>query len=259
MTHSHRGEDSFSPQDVWMVAEQSQRPDRRPIIPISIVVGSEKFYILVCPKDSFVKDTPLIRRSLTGVMESFQLGDKLRSIDDEVERNRIIDEYIQQVCMDKRLALYEGDLKEGIASRISWGIGKKLADGGLTDCKILRPEFNPNIPDPDLQIAAIMVLEGANPNIDADSIALLVGDFISFMSNVPGCGELKKDGSFIMKNNGTPAGLARVEILGGNIRITFPRTTFYGDMQLANTQKVMISNLEMYFNKRLSDRLTLSQ
>ena len=48
LVHTHRGRDVHSPTDALMVAEQPFRPDGRPDMPISIVVGPEDFYTMKC-------------------------------------------------------------------------------------------------------------------------------------------------------------------------------------------------------------------
>src|SRR3989344_7807038 len=157
LVHTHTGEDSFSPQDAYMLAEQQFRPDGRPQIPISIVVGPEEMYMIVIPTDGNVKNKGLLDFP-TGLKESLDLSDKMQGFSTE-ERDKLIDNYIVNLCRERKFGLYKGNLTEGVLRRMEGGIGKRLKETGFSQTQIRRMQFNPNIPDPDLQISAILSLK----------------------------------------------------------------------------------------------------
>lgn len=116
LVHTHRGKDMHSPQDAFMVAEQQFRPDGRAQIPISIVVGPEEMYVMVVAKDSNVKNKGKFEAP-TGVLEMVNLSSKIagRSLE---EKDRILDEYIQNLCKERRIGFYKGSLKDGVLKRV---------------------------------------------------------------------------------------------------------------------------------------------
>lgn len=115
LMHTHRGKDMHSPQDAFMVAEQQFRPDGRPQIPISIVVGPEDMYVIVAAKDSNIKNTS--GGASTGVLENIKLSGKISEKSLE-ELYRMLDEYIQNLYQERRLGFYKGNLKDGILKRV---------------------------------------------------------------------------------------------------------------------------------------------
>lgn len=116
LVHTHIGKDLHSPQDAFMVAEQPFRPDGRPQIPISVVIGPEDMYVMVTAKDSHIKNTGPFG-SPTGVVAMLDLLAKISGLSNE-ETERTHDEYIQNLCQERKIGFYKGNLKDGILKRV---------------------------------------------------------------------------------------------------------------------------------------------
>ncbi len=261
LVHTHQGKDSFSPQDAYMLAEQGFRPDGRPEIPISIVVGPEEMYMMVIPKDGNVKNTGGVP-SPAGFMEGLNLSQKMHGLSLEA-KEKFIDDYIVNLCRERNFALYKGNLNEGVLRRMEVGISKKLKEMGYTQVQIRRLEFNPSIPDPDLQIAAIFSLnkeKGGEATLEEGQF--IAQDFVSFMEEKTGSKIKITTGSsnrfFILTEDETKD-LAEVRCNSTGIEIIFPRKSFHGDKEAQKTQENTIASLEEYYKQRLSDRLPLSE
>lgn len=264
LVHTHRGKDMHSPQDGSMVSEQQFRPDGRPQIPISIVVGPEDIYAIVVPTDANVQNTYGIP-SPRGLRDAFKLMDDMRGLSKK-DINQKLDEHIQNLCVNRRFGFYRGDLQDGILRRVEFGIGKKLREAGFSQAEITKLEFNTAIPDPDLQIAAILSMK-KSPLHDTptpDEARLLAQDFITFFQDrLPNGQRLKIEPSsnsrfWVIPENGTPLDLAEVRILSGSIDIIFHRSAFYGNQENQRAQEIMISGLDDYYTQRLSDRIPLA-
>lgn len=118
LLHSHRGRDVHSPQDFHMVANQPFRPDRRPEIPISIVVGPDQLHVLVLPKDGDVRET--LFASPTGILENMKLVRRQQGLSDEELVKEVLD-YIQKSSKERRFGFYSGSLKDGVLKRVPPG------------------------------------------------------------------------------------------------------------------------------------------
>lgn len=116
LVHTHRGRDLHSPQDAFMVAEQPFRPDGRPQIPISIVIGPDDMYVMVVTKDSSIKNTGPFGAP-TGALEIINLSAKIAGLSDE-EKERILNEYVQNLCKERRIGFYRGSIKDGVLKRV---------------------------------------------------------------------------------------------------------------------------------------------
>ncbi len=262
LVHTHTGEDSFSPQDAYLLAEQQFRPDGRPQMPISIVVGPKEMYMMVIPTDGNVENkNPLY--SLTGLTEGQNLAKKMQGLSTE-EGDALIDNYIVKLCRERNFALYKGSLTDGVLKRTEAGIGKRLKEMGFSQVQIRRIQFNPNIPDPDLQISAVLSLKKeVEKSATLAEGQLVAQDFVNFMEEKAG-GDKRvriEPGSnsrlFILPKEGAPHTLAEVRIYPTGIEIMFSRSSFYKDPKAQKTQEEMMASLEEYYKERLSDRLPL--
>lgn len=136
--------------------------------------------MIVIPTDGNVKNKGLLDFP-TGLKEALNLSNKMQGLSAE-ERDKLIDTYIVNLCRERKLGLYKGNLTEGVLRRMEGGIGKRLTEMGFSQTQIRRLQFNPNIPDPDLQISAILSLKkevGNNTTLTEGQF--VAQDFVNFM------------------------------------------------------------------------------
>lgn len=146
---------------------------------------------------------------------------------------------------------------------------KRLAELGFNSCSIRRLEFDPKIPDPDLQIEAILELSTTKPNKESiqEGAKLLAQDFALYSTVRFGNGEelviedasyKNKDRWIIRPKEGTPHTLATVEGDSQGISLVFPRTSFYGDIGAQTKHRKMVDKLAEYHSERLEKTIPLA-
>jgi hypothetical protein len=111
LVHGHTDELGHSPGDFSMVAEQQKRPDGRPLIPNSIVVGPKNIYLLTIPVDGKVDQTGnLFEQAFAGIMGRF--SNQEYAVNQGRDPVKLL-QHISHQAKTRKIGFYTGSLATG--------------------------------------------------------------------------------------------------------------------------------------------------
>lgn len=118
LVHTHPNGSPFSPGDLAMMIWQRHVGDR-PLMPMSIVVGPENFYVLAVPSDGQIeKVSGYGAEKAKFLAGSMKLDEEFNRFSEGQDRFQAIGPYIKRIAKERKLGFYQGNLKDEVLRRV---------------------------------------------------------------------------------------------------------------------------------------------